>query len=143
MGIKTKYKIDFGETTRVMLNPDDNSGKTSLSKNDEIIRINSIYLRAINSYGTGDVEDKTNIIKKGKNFVDITGHVIATIELTKGFQLDRFKSAIEDSSMGLVIVSFSAKLEGEDDNLNFINDGLRKNIDDYPEFIEGVEITLE
>ena len=40
MGIKIKYKIDFGETTRVMLNPDDNSGKTSLSKNDEIIRIN-------------------------------------------------------------------------------------------------------
>ena len=58
-------------------------------------------------------------------------------------KLDKFKSAIKDSSMGLVIVSFSAKLEGEDDNLNFINDGLRMNIDDYPEFIEGVEITLE
>ena len=78
----------------------------------------------------------------GKNFIDITGHVIATIELTKGFQLDTFKSAIKDSSMGLVILGFSAKLKGEDDYLNFINDGLRKNSDDYPEFIEGVEITL-
>ena len=44
--------------------------------------------------------------------------------------------------MGLVTLGFSAKLKGEDDYLNFINDGLRKNSDDYPEFVEGVEITL-
>ena len=142
MGIKTKFKVDFGKTTRVMLNPEDNSGQSSLSKNDEIIKVHSVDLRKINSYGTNDIEDKASIIKKGKNFIDITGHVIATIELTKGFQLDTFKSAIKDSSMGLVILGFSAKLKGEDDYLNFINDGLRKNSDDYPEFIEGVEITL-
>ena len=117
MGIKVKTKIEFCDNTKLVKAKGDNykGDKKTFSKDDKLDGSDAVTIKlglpddgSLRPYTVEIKQNNLVITKKGKDFINISGDVIAVSDLDK-YSAPSFKSGVEDSKMIAEYIVFYTK----------------------------------